>query len=212
MVLSFPAQMRVGLVPMSAKPMQRGHYDLIERAVSECDHVIVYVSMGDRKRPGEFPIFGADMLKIWRTYIEPTFSDEVEVEYVTSPVGSVFKQLGAEDERYKAGDTDVATYVIYAGEDDAATNFPAASLKRYAGSLHAADMIDVTHVARSPYSGTSMRAYLSAGDAKKFKASLPEVLDEPAREAIWQLLFTSGRGQIVTTGKISRRSRAKPSR
>lgn len=207
MAYSFPEQMRVGLVPMSAKPMQQGHYDLIELASKECDHVIVYVSTGDRKRSGEFPILGSDMLKIWHLYIENVLPENVDIEYVTSPVGSVFIQLGDENKRIVSGDDDVATYVLYAGEDDANANFPQKSLEKYSGLLFAANKIKISHVKRSPYSGTNMRKYLQFGEADKFKAELPDVLDKSSRDAIWQML-----SQNVTTGKSSIRLRAKLSR
>ena len=74
--------MRIGLVPMSAKPFHRGHAGLIEIAAKENDKVIVFVGLGSRgikkrkkqKRKfeeplaGEFPIYGDTMKKIWQGY------------------------------------------------------------------------------------------------------------------------------------------------
>ncbi len=53
--------MRIGLVPVSAKPYHIGHHALVTRAAEENDQVLLFVSTSDRKRKGEVPILGADM-------------------------------------------------------------------------------------------------------------------------------------------------------
>ena len=53
--------MKIGLVPVSAKPYHAGHHYLIETAASKNDKVIVYASTSDRKRKGEFPVSGRVM-------------------------------------------------------------------------------------------------------------------------------------------------------
>ena len=71
--------MKIGLVPMSAKPFHRGHAGLIEIAASENDQVLVFVGFGSRgikkrkkqkrkfEQPleDEFPIYGDTMRKVW---------------------------------------------------------------------------------------------------------------------------------------------------
>ena len=61
--------MRIGLIAMSAKPFHAGHDGLVRMAAGECDAVHLYVSLSDRKRPGEIPILGSDMQIIWTRYI-----------------------------------------------------------------------------------------------------------------------------------------------
>ena len=51
----------IGLVPMSAKPYHTGHDGLVRIAASENDEVLLFVSISDRKRPGEMPLLGSDM-------------------------------------------------------------------------------------------------------------------------------------------------------
>lgn len=72
--------MKIGLVPMSAKPFHRGHAGLIEIASNENDKVIVFVGFGSRgikkrtkkkrkfEQPlsDEFPIYGDTMKKVWQ--------------------------------------------------------------------------------------------------------------------------------------------------
>ena len=63
--------MKVGLVPISAKPYHKGHHYLVEQAARENDEVIVFASTSDRKRSGEFPITGNSMIRSWNDLIIP---------------------------------------------------------------------------------------------------------------------------------------------
>ena len=47
--------MRIGLVPMAAKPYHAGHHALVTAAAKENDKVLLYISLSDRKRKGELP-------------------------------------------------------------------------------------------------------------------------------------------------------------
>ena len=73
--------MKIGLVPMAAKPYHAGHHWLVEQAAGENDKVILFVSVSDRKRKGELPILGADMVKVWQEELEPIMPSNVEVKY-----------------------------------------------------------------------------------------------------------------------------------
>ena len=45
--------MKIGLVPMAAKPYHAGHHELVKMAALQNDKVFVYVSTSDRKRKGQ---------------------------------------------------------------------------------------------------------------------------------------------------------------
>jgi hypothetical protein len=187
MTQTFPHDMSVGLIAMSAKPVHRGHHELIIRASHENDAVIVYVSTSDRQRRGEFTVRGDTMRGIWHDYIEATLPSNVEVEYGGSPVGKVYAQLGAENERLTMGDIDVATFIVYGCDDDVMANFPEENLQKYAYNLLSMGLIQLRKNVRL-YSGEQMRRHIKEGDVQTFKANLPDPLDDAAREDIWRRL------------------------
>ena len=78
--------MRIGLVPISAKPYHTGHHALVEIASKDNDAVLLFVSTSDRIRDGEFPIYGDDMKKVWLEELEAIMPGNVEIEYGGSPV------------------------------------------------------------------------------------------------------------------------------
>ena len=107
--------MKVGLVPMAAKPYHAGHHMLIElAAISELtdeiqdialpinDAVGVFISFtgrGVRKIPGEgdqqievpkrgkTPVFGADMKYIWQNILKPNLALPSKVQIITPDDG-----------------------------------------------------------------------------------------------------------------------------
>lgn len=172
------------LVPLSAKPIHHGHYTVMTQASRSCDRVIVFVSRCDRLRRGEFPITGQTMVEIWKRHIEPTLPENVSVEYVSSPVGSVYALLETECARLSAGST-VSSYVIFGGVDDINVNFPDERLTRYVGPLFCEHLVSKRCMVRSHHSGMKMRGYLQVNDERKFKDSLPDILDDDVKSAIW---------------------------
>ena len=85
--------MKIGLVPMAAKPYHAGHHWLVEQAAGENDKVILFVSVSDRKRKGELPILGADMVQVWQEELEPIMPPNVEIRYGGSPVQKVYQEI-----------------------------------------------------------------------------------------------------------------------
>ena len=77
--------MKIGLVPMSAKPYHRGHHYLVTSAAAQNDKVMLFVSISDRCRKGEIPIYGSDMEDIFCNRIETVLPQNVQVEYGGSP-------------------------------------------------------------------------------------------------------------------------------
>ena len=173
---------RVALVPMAAKPYHAGHDGLVRIASSECDNVHLFVSVGDRVRPGEIPIYGKDMLLIWTNYIEPSLPGNVDVQYVTVPVQSVYADI---EEAESVGDTETV-FVIYSDNEDILKYKPA-TLSKSAPSLYANDQIELRGVDRNEtvnVSGTKMREYLATGDTKKFAEFLPPGIRQHSQEII----------------------------
>ena len=170
---------KIGLAAMSAKPFHRGHDALIRSAARECDLVRVFVSLTDRKRPGEIPVLGSDMALIWQDLIEPELPVNTTVEYGGEPVGKVWAALG-EAERSNSRDT----FVIYGDETDLAARFKPAALKKYAETIYADDRIVLRTTPRIT-SATAVRRAIGASDFAIFEAEMPEWLD--AKKA-WSIL------------------------
>ena len=176
----------IGLIAMSAKPYHAGHDGLVRWAANENDIVYLFVSLSDRKRPGEVPILGKDMDLIWKSQIEPSLPGNVKVDYGGSPVAKVYKILG---DANLEGSTD--TFTVYSDPVDLAQNYPESSLNKYAGDIWQQGQIVLTPIDRSMtvnVSGTKMRQYLSSGDKDAFVANLPSQIDG---EAVWNILSQS---------------------
>lgn len=180
----------VALIPVAAKPLTAGHWGLIEIAASECDEVRLFVSMGDRKRKGELPIYGKDMQRIWYDYLEPELPGNVTVDYVNVPVQNVYGEL---EEAESTGDM-TSTFVIYSDADDI-LKYADSSLSKSAPRLFKRGKIQRRGVDRSEtvdISGTRMREFLANGDRKNFKKFLPPPVRQYADEIM----------AILTKGKI----------
>lgn len=168
---------------MSAKPYTAGHDGLIRIASKECDVVHVYVSLSDRKKPNEFPIYGSDMEKIWKIYIENSLPSNVEVIYGGSPIRKIYEEMGFASENNSQD-----TYVIYSDPTDLSQNFPIKSIDKYAKNLYDNNLIILRPVDRSEtleISGTKMRSYLKTGNQSEFISGLPKGLDGPE---VWSIL------------------------
>ena len=180
-----PQFFSVGLVPMAAKPFHKGHMFLIQKALEECNEVIVYVSISDRSRKGEITIHGEDMQFIWESIITKYLPDNVTCIYGGSPVGRIYELLGNISEQ---GIPIEETYAIYSGKDDA---------KRYQEKYwsNIKNNVWVKSFERgddSPnISGTLMRSYLSNASQDKFLFldGLPDMEDED-KEEIFNILFS----------------------
>ncbi len=171
--------MKIGIVPISAKPFHLGHDMLVRLAAKENDEVHLYVSTSDRDE-----VSGAAMAEIWKDQIEPSLPNNVKVTYGGSPVGNVYNDIGEAD---KAGSQN--TYQIYSDPEDAATNFPEANLKKYAPNMFLARRVKTRPVERTStvnISGTKMRSFLTTGDQKSFLKYMPKGLDG---NAIWDTLL-----------------------
>jgi hypothetical protein len=150
--------MKIGLVPMAAKPYHAGHDMLVRIAAKENDQVKLYVSTADR-REDDIGISGDTMLYIWLTYIQDTLPSNVTPDYDrTSPVAKVYNELErAESE----ASTDV--YTIYSDDEDIIRNYNEKSLIESAPNLLKNGQIIPRGISRQEtidISGTQMRDFL----------------------------------------------------
>ena len=176
----------IGLIAGSYKPYHAGHAAIIVLAARECDEVHLYVSTSDRARPGELPILGADMAQLWRTTIEQSLPKNVKVTYGGSPIGNVWKELGAANEAKSQDD-----FVIFSDPVDLAQNFQEKLLNKYCGELYAHGNVRLRPVDRAStieVSGTKMREFLASGDKENFIKFLPKNIDA---DLIWDTLQKS---------------------
>lgn len=178
---------RVGLVPIAARPYHVGHDLLIRRASRECDRVIVFASLSDRKRKGETPILGSDMATIWNAVIEPTLPENVVVSYGGSPVGNVWKLLG------EASETGLETeFFIYGDEDDVTENFPDSSIVKYAPDANVS-RAPVSRSTTAVVSGTDIRLMIAIGDREGFSLKMPSSFVREDIDMIWSMFRRSAK-------------------
>ena len=162
----------IGFVPGAMKPFHAGHNYLIQKAIAECDKVIVFTSLKDRGI-----IKGDSMYKAWQEIIVPLLPNHVEVIGVRSPVGAVYDYLEWN------GDPSTS-YRIYGGTEDIARLSNARMLQYY-------PKLTAMNVAESePESftrdvvnakGEWVRNSIQAGNLKEFKSYLPDFLKPHAK-------------------------------
>lgn len=171
---------------MSAKPFHQGHFMLIELGATACDEVYIYVSLSDRQRRGEVPILGKTMDMIWKQYLEGIMPHNVIVEYVHVPVKAVYEHLGEAE-----AESSTSRFMIFGDPVDVNANFPQHRVEKVCPTLARARRVITTGVDRQStvdVSGTRMREFLAAGDARSFMKMLPDPLSQEARREIWNLL------------------------
>ncbi len=189
---------KYGLIAMSAKPFHVGHMAAIEKAASECDEVRVYVSLSDRKRPGELPIFGSDMKNIWQTELEKIMPSNVVVEYPRVPLSGLWSFAETIE---KSDDTDVEL-VFYADSEDLATNFSVEKIAKYLPRLSSLELTDREPTPRL-LSGTKMREYLADGNKEEFLRGLPSGID---KQFVWSTLTASMHDSSQSPKKSAKRA------
>lgn len=179
---------RVGIISMAAKPIHAGHMQLITIAARENDIVKLFVSIDDRKRKDQFPIWGQDMEEIWKTYLQDALPSNVDLIYCKgkSPISHVYEFLG------KVTD-DEDTFVLYSDPNDMEKNFSHVNLEKYLNKLQKNGQIQLEPVDRKDtvdISGTKMRQFLQNGDKEAFIENLPTILQDVG-ENIWNQFHVS---------------------
>ena len=126
--------MKIALIPISAKPYHAGHHYLIETAAAKNDKVIVFASISDRKRKGEFPVHGKTMHEIWKSEILKIMPDNVDVVFGGSPVRKVYEMIG--DACEGVGEHDL--FMVYSDVVDTKMNYPRKNREKYMEPLWSA--------------------------------------------------------------------------
>lgn len=169
------ARKTIGLIAGGFKPFTAGHYNLVQKASSECDEVKLFVSVGDRKREGELALTWAQMQPIWNEYLEPAITNlgNVDVVYAKQPIRTIYELLIDAN----ADEGNMNTYVIYSDPEDMQKSYNDAMQMKYWPRLVENEQVMLNIVDRSEtggISGTVMRKALAKGNRKAFVAGLPE--------------------------------------
>lgn len=176
---------KIGLVPMSAKPYHIGHDMLVRMAASENDLVLLFISTSDRARSGELRVSGDTMQMIWWDYIEPTLPQNATPDYGGVPVAKVYAEL----EKAEAKKS-IDTYFIYSDDEDI-LKYTDKNLKAAAPTMFAKGQIKRRGVSRTEtvdVSGTEMRDLLDDRDLVGFVSLLPPNIKKHGKE-IFDLLL-----------------------
>ena len=176
--------MKIGLVPIAAKPYHAGHHCLVTIAAAENALVKVFVSLSDRRRSGEMPILGSDMQRVWSEHLEQIMPAKVEIVYGGSPVRKVYEEIEIA-EKSKSDLESPDTYTVYSDPKDTQSNFPLKYRELYFPRKYSLGQV-VFAAEENPnkftrgcvqgtpdISGTMMRAALASGDFQTFAAGLP---------------------------------------
>ncbi len=200
--------MKIGLVPMSAKPYHRGHHYLVTTAAAQNDKVLLFISISDRCRKGEVPIYGEDMHQIWCNQLEGILPNNVEPIYGGSPVRKVYETLISEEEKLNLGSLVENTYTVYSDEEDTRLNYTVGRSKKpgaispvdkYFPSLYTQGYVSFAAETNPgmfsrgdgapAVSGTKMRNMLPDANKKsQFVADLPEDLPDESKSSIYDRL------------------------
>lgn len=162
------------------KPVHAGHWKLIVSAASECDEVLLYVSMSDREN-----VTHVMMSHIWEKYLLKRLPLNVKLIFCKNPVRAIFESIGEID---KSQQHDV-TCVIYTDDADALERYSDSVMQKYFKKLKLSGRVNVKSFNRdkfADYSSTAMRHALLLGDKVLFVAMLPECIDdEQESERLW---------------------------
>lgn len=180
----------IGLIPIAGKPLHIGHWKLIEKAADENDNVIVYTSLSDRAKKGEFPIYGEDFITIWSDIFIPALPNNVKVKFVDSPVRSVMHELGWLEQSLTQDAANVPSIKLYSDKDDVDVNFKDEDLNKFPTLLgsNKIEKVGVERTSTVDISGTKMREFLMNDDKKSFMKYLPPVSNSN-KEEIWNTLM-----------------------
>lgn len=179
---------QVGLIPIAAKPYHRGHYNLVETAIEECQEILLFVGLADRDN-----ISGVTMQKIWK-YIEAELPTSVKMQYGGSPIKNMYKFLGNVENDKKSFHN--VKFIIYGGEDelsnDVEERFPKDILQKHYPNLFLTGQLDtrsVNRVETTGISGTKMRELLRFKKKEEFIAGLPDFMHK-YQDEIWDIFLS----------------------
>ena len=166
-------QFDLGLIAMSAKPYHIGHHFLVQQSSNLCTSTTVFASIVDRKRKGEMPILGADMEKIWNTFLIPNMPHNVNIELISSsPIKMIYEQISQAKEQ-----KDLRIAIFSDDHDQIKCDLPNVSQLSYQRSIQSPNI-----------SGKMMRRFVQQNDFLSFSQHLPYFLSQNEKEMIFSQL------------------------
>lgn len=103
----------IGIVPMAAKPLHAGHWEIIEEASQNCDIVYLMVS-GKSRESDDVTITGEQMGEIWMKILKKYLPDNVVLSFSSSsPISQTTGVIG------KFVNEPNVLFYVYAGQPDA---------------------------------------------------------------------------------------------
>ena len=166
----------LGLIPIAGKPFHLGHFKLIELASHQNDTVIVYISTGDRKRHGQLEMDGNSAMLLWKTYYLNIMPPNVKVQFVKTPVQSVFYELQWMDQLMSQDNVPPPSIRLYSDNKDIFNNFPTERLTKYAPNLvHKITPVGMSRTTTANISGSEMREFLQTKNKELYMRYLPPV-------------------------------------
>lgn len=102
----------IGIVPMAAKPLHAGHWNIIKAASEECDIVYLLVS-GKSRTSDDITITGEQMGEIWMKILKGYLPNNVKLSFTASPLAATSGLIST-----FVNEKNIIFYV-YAGEPDA---------------------------------------------------------------------------------------------
>ena len=188
-----PQAASIGLVPISAKPFHIGHMSLIEMAAKQNDQVKVFVSLSDRVKKNEFPVYGEQMQKIWNEHLMAIMPSNVDVDLLpkgVQPVRMVYETLGNANETNSPN-----VWRVYSDPKDTSQNYPEKYRQQYFGNLYKNGQAIFAAEENSEQftrgkgtpdaSGTMARKTLADENFQVFAGLMPRGVDA---QAIWDIL------------------------
>lgn len=183
--------MKVGLVPISAKPYHAGHHYLVELAAKTNDKVVVFASTSDRFRKGEYPISGEVMKEIWINEILKILPENVDVVFGGSPVRKVYETIG---DACDSGSVETS-YKIYSDVVDTKQNYPVENRVKYMNPLWSGGLVEfpaetlpeafIRGSEAPDVRGEDLRGHLQNNDFLSFSECMPPEINS---YACWRLL------------------------
>lgn len=201
----------IGIVPMAAKPLHAGHWNIVEKAAENCDIVYLIVS-GKPRTSGNITITGEQMGEIWMKILKRYLPSNVVLSFSSTPISSTTGVIS------KFVNEPNVVFYVYSGEPDAARGEDVqimSKAKEAAGKRGASDRVEpkvvgtmmipdalyameeferlqkMPEYSKIPepdrVSGTLMRLALQYDAKDVFFALLPEVSADD-KKSIWNIL------------------------
>ena len=178
---------KIGIIPVSGKPITCGHFHLINLASDETNTVYLFISLLNRIRKNEFPIYGNSMKIIWEKYLLKILPSNVNVIFcdIFSPIKKIYEILGDVDKSLNKNNF----FVIYGNVIDLEKSFSTKSINKYLTNLYKNNLLVRRPVIRiNDISGTIMRKFLFENEKQKFINNLPYELEFSEKIDIWNIL------------------------